>query len=92
MSGHYDESGFVPLNIAVLTISDTRVEETDKSGKVFKEGAEEAGHKVVDKVIVKDDIYEMRAVFSRWIADRRSMSLSAPAAPASPVATAPPRR
>ncbi|MEJ1338047.1 MAG: molybdenum cofactor biosynthesis protein B [Candidatus Sedimenticola sp. (ex Thyasira tokunagai)] len=69
MSGHYDETGFVPLNIAVLTISDTRTEETDKSGKVLKEGAEEAGHKVVDKVIVKDDIYQMRATFSRWIAD-----------------------
>lgn len=69
MSGHYDESGFVPLNIAVLTISDTRTEETDKSGKILKEGAEAAGHRVVEKAIVKDDIYQMRAIFSRWIAD-----------------------
>ncbi|MES9843617.1 MAG: molybdenum cofactor biosynthesis protein B [Candidatus Sedimenticola sp. PURPLELP] len=69
MTGHFDETGFVPLNIAVLTISDTRTEETDKSGKIIKAGAEEVGHNVVEKAIVKDDIYDMRAIFSRWIAD-----------------------
>ena len=69
MTGHYDDSGFVPLNIAVLTVSDTRTEETDKSGKVLKEGAESSGHRVVAKAIVKDDVYQMRAIFSRWIAD-----------------------
>ncbi|MCW8907430.1 MAG: molybdenum cofactor biosynthesis protein B [Sedimenticola sp.] len=69
MTGHYDESGFVPLNIAVLTVSDTRTEETDKSGKVLQEGAVAAGHRVVEKAIVKDDVYQMRAIFSRWIAD-----------------------
>jgi len=67
--GHYEESGFVPLNIAVLTVSDTRTEETDKSGRILTESAEQSGHKVVEKAIVKDDIYQMRAVFSRWIAD-----------------------
>jgi len=69
MTGHFDQAGFVPLNIAILTVSDTRTEETDKSGRVLREGAETAGHKVVEKVIVKDDVYQMRAVFSRWIAD-----------------------
>ena len=69
MMGHFHETGFVPLNIAVLTVSDTRNEETDKSGKILKEGALEAGHQVVEKAIVKDDVYQMRAVFSRWIAD-----------------------
>ncbi|HHH40286.1 MAG TPA: molybdenum cofactor biosynthesis protein B [Sedimenticola sp.] len=69
MTGHYDDSGFVPLNIAVLTVSDTRTEENDKSGKVLSEGAQESGHRLVEKLIVKDDIYQMRAVFSRWIAD-----------------------
>ena len=69
MTGHYDDSGFVPLNIAVLTISDTRTEETDGSGKILKEKAEAAGHNVVEKAIVKDDVYDMRAIFSRWIAD-----------------------
>ena len=67
--GHFEESGFVPLNIAVLTVSDTRTEETDKSGRILTESAEQSGHKVVEKAIVKDDIYQMRAVFSRWIAD-----------------------
>jgi molybdenum cofactor biosynthesis protein B len=69
MTEHFDEAGFVPLNVAVLTVSDTRTEETDKSGRILKEGAEAAGHKVVDKRIVKDDVYQMRAEFSRWIAD-----------------------
>ncbi|MCP3868042.1 MAG: molybdenum cofactor biosynthesis protein B [Gammaproteobacteria bacterium] len=69
MTAHHKEAGFVPLNIAVLTVSDTRTEETDKSGKILKEAAEKSGHQVVEKTIVKDDIYQMRAVFSRWIAD-----------------------
>ncbi len=67
--GHFEESGFVPLNIAVLTVSDTRTEETDKSGLILKESAEQSGHRVVEKAIVKDDVYQMRAVISRWIAD-----------------------
>jgi len=67
--GHFEETGFMPLNIAVLTVSDTRTEETDKSGRILTESAEQSGHKVVEKAIVKDDIYQMRAVFSRWIAD-----------------------
>ena len=69
MSGHFDDSGFVPLNIALLTISDTRTEENDKSGHTLRQRIEEAGHKVAEKAIVKDDVYEMRAIYSRWIAD-----------------------
>lgn len=69
MSGHFKDSGFVPLNIAILTVSDTRTEENDKSGHTLKERALAAGHKVVEKAIVKDDVYQMRAIFSRWIAD-----------------------
>ena len=69
MTGHFKDTGFVPLNIAVLTISDSRTEETDKSGLILKERALEAGHKVVEKAIVPDDVYQMRAIFSRWIAD-----------------------
>ena len=67
--GHFEESGFVPLNIAVLTVSDTRTEETDRSGRILKESAEQSGHRVIEKAIVKDDVYQMRAVISRWIAD-----------------------
>ncbi len=69
MTGHFDDSGFVSLNIAVLTVSDSRTEGDDKSGAFLKEAAETAGHRVLEKRIVPDDIYQLRAVFSRWIAD-----------------------
>lgn len=65
---HASESAFVPLNIAVLTVSDTRTEETDKSGKTLVDRAESAGHKVIDKAIVKDDVWQMRAQVTQWIA------------------------
>jgi len=68
--GHAEaNAGFEPLNIAVLTVSDTRTEETDRSGQALQQRVEEAGHKLADKMIVKDDIYQMRAVVSAWIAD-----------------------
>ena len=57
------------LAVAVLTVSDTRTEATDKSGQILVQGLEESGHRLKEKVIVKDDVYQMRAVFSRWIAD-----------------------
>ncbi|EWH10050.1 molybdenum cofactor biosynthesis protein B [Catenovulum agarivorans DS-2] len=59
---------FEPLNIAVLTISDTRDMTTDTSGEYLQQAAESAGHKVVERTIVKDDIYQIRAVLSAWIA------------------------
>ncbi len=58
---------FLPLNIAVLTVSDTRTEETDTSGMALAEGLTLAGHQLADKKIVKDDIYQLRAVVSDWI-------------------------
>ena len=60
---------FVPVNIAVMTVSDTRTEETDKSGKFLCDRLLEAGHTLVEKTIVPDNIYKIRAVISRWIAD-----------------------
>lgn len=60
---------FVPLSIAVLTVSDTRNESTDTSGKTLVDRATTAQHKVVAKAIVKDDIYQLRAIVSTWIAD-----------------------
>ncbi len=69
MTDHFHDVGFLPLNIAVLTVSDTRDEAGDSSGKLLKDKAEAAGHRVVAKEIVRDDVYQMRAVFSRWIAD-----------------------
>jgi molybdenum cofactor biosynthesis protein B len=64
-----EKRNFIPLNIAVMTVSDTRTEETDKSGNKLKSMLEEAGHILADKVIVPDDIYAIRAELSAWIAD-----------------------
>ncbi|MBT8420222.1 MAG: molybdenum cofactor biosynthesis protein B [Gammaproteobacteria bacterium] len=60
---------FVPLRIAVLTISDSRTEETDTSGKLLVDRLTEKGHLLAEKHIVKDNIYEIRAILSGWIAD-----------------------
>ncbi len=60
---------FIPLNIAVLTISDSRTEATDKSGALLAARLESAGHKLADKRIVPDDIYKIRAMVSGWVAD-----------------------
>ncbi len=60
---------FIPLNIAVLTVSDTRTEADDTSGKTLVERVQKAGHTLAEKCIVKDDIYQIRAAVSRWIAD-----------------------
>lgn len=64
-----DERRFIPLNIAVLTVSDTRTEENDTSGQTLAQRLAEAGHRLADKRIVPDDIYRIRAVVSQWIAD-----------------------
>ncbi|MDJ0929157.1 MAG: molybdenum cofactor biosynthesis protein B [Gammaproteobacteria bacterium] len=60
---------FVPLNIAVLTVSDTRTEDTDTSGALLGERLTNAGHRLAVKQIEPDDIYRIRAVVSMWIAD-----------------------
>ncbi len=57
------------MNIAVLTVSDTRTLETDKSGAYLVEALEESGHIASQREIVKDDIYQIRAVVSGWIAN-----------------------
>jgi molybdenum cofactor biosynthesis protein B len=59
---------FIPLNIAVLVVSDSRTETTDVSGKILVESATNAGHRIVEKLIVPDNIYRIRAVVSGWIA------------------------
>jgi len=60
---------FIAINIALLTISDTRIVENDTSGKVLRQRVLDAGHHVVDQQIVIDDSYQIRAVISQWIAD-----------------------
>jgi molybdenum cofactor biosynthesis protein B len=57
------------LRIAVLTISDTRDETTDKSGALLAERLTKSGHALAAKKIVRDDVYAIRAVVSQWIAD-----------------------
>ncbi len=59
----------VPVNIAILTVSDTRDESSDKSGKLLVERLTEAGHALREKCIRPDDIYQLRAQVSQWIAD-----------------------
>ena len=58
-----------PLNIAVVTVSDTRTEETDESGSVLVSCLEEARHHLQSKQIVKDDVYEIRSIVSTLIAE-----------------------
>ncbi len=60
---------FKPLNIAVMTVSDTRTQANDKSGDTLVEMLTEAGHRLAERRIVPDDIYQLRAVLSGWIAD-----------------------
>ncbi|PML91839.1 molybdenum cofactor biosynthesis protein B [Vibrio breoganii] len=60
---------FTPASIAVLTVSDTRTEETDTSGGYLADQVKDAGHKLADKQIVIDDVYKIRAIVSKWIAD-----------------------
>jgi molybdopterin adenylyltransferase len=58
----------IPLKLAVLTASDTRTEAEDKSGRLLADRIRAAGHEVADKRIVPDDVYQIRAAVSEWIA------------------------
>ncbi len=60
---------FIPLNIAVLVVSDTRTDADDVSGRVLTERLQQAGHQLAEKGIVPDDVYQIRALVSNWIAD-----------------------
>jgi len=68
MSSHANAT-FIPLNIAVLTVSDTRTDANDTSGHTLAQRIRDAGHQVIDKAIVIDDVYQLRAKVSTWIAD-----------------------
>lgn len=69
MSKISGERTFLPLNIAVLTVSDSRTEDNDTAGKLLSERVIKAGHRLAEKVIVIDNVYRIREVMSRWIAD-----------------------
>ena len=60
---------FIALEIAVLTVSDTRNLQTDTSGDYLVESLQKAGHRLFQRELVKDDVYLMRAMVSAWIAD-----------------------
>ena len=57
------------LAIALLTVSDTRTLEDDRSGDALQQRLEAAGHRLVERLLVPDDRYLIRAAVSRWIAD-----------------------
>ena len=67
MAGIDENLTFYPLGIAVLTISDTRDEVTDTSGALLVERLTSAGHILIDRAIVRDDIEEIQKSLQRWI-------------------------
>jgi molybdenum cofactor biosynthesis protein B len=60
---------FVPLGLCVLTVSDTRTLAEDGSGQFLVESLAQAGHRLVERALLPDDKYQLRALVSRWIAD-----------------------
>lgn len=69
MAGTDETRVFVPVRIAVMTVSDTRTHADDKSGDVLEARLRDAGHTMAARVIVKDDIQAIRAVVIDWIGD-----------------------
>lgn len=69
MSGVDEALPFYPLRIAVLTVSDTRDEESDKSGRLLVERLTQAGHELAGKAIVRDEIEPIRAQIQLWADD-----------------------
>jgi molybdenum cofactor biosynthesis protein B len=63
------ERDFIPVHVAVLTVSDTRTEADDTSGAYIADRLTEAGHRIVARAIVKDSELQIRARLAQWIAD-----------------------
>ena len=63
------ERNFIPVRFAVLTVSDTRTVEEDKSGSLLAERITTAGHELIDRQIVRDDVEQIRDVVTTWCAD-----------------------
>ena len=63
------DKAFLPINIAVLTVSDSRTIENDSSGQTLVDRLEAAGHRLADRAIVKDDAEVVAARLRRWIND-----------------------
>jgi molybdenum cofactor biosynthesis protein B len=62
---------FVPLKLCVLTVSDSRTSATDTSGDYLANALSIAGHELFDRALLADNIYQLRAKISQWIADER---------------------
>ena len=69
MAGIDESRQFYPLRIAVLTISDSRTEATDKSGELLARSLTQAGHELAGKAIVSDDVEAIRAHVRLWVGD-----------------------
>lgn len=69
MAGNKAQNEFIRLDIVVVTVSDTRTEDNDESGNSLKNFIEEAGHRLYQKHIIKDDVYKLRALIAGLIAD-----------------------
>ena len=69
MAGNKPNEQFIPLNIAVVTVSDTRTDDTDTSGQYLQQALTDAGHRCHSKQICKDDVYRLRALVAALIAD-----------------------
>ncbi len=67
--GHANKDEFLAVNIAVLTVSDSRTADDDRSGDTLVQRLEEAGHKLAAREIVKDEIADISAKFKEWADD-----------------------
>lgn len=65
----HEAKEFLPLGIAVLTVSDTRTLDEDTSGQLLADRLTDAGHCLAERALIPDDVYKLRAEVSRWIAD-----------------------
>lgn len=70
MSESEESRPFVPVTIAVMTVSDTRDASTDKSGDILAARLSDAGHKLADRAIVKDEVSAIVEQLKLWIADK----------------------
>ena len=64
-----NDKNWVPIKVAILTVSDSRTEDDDTSGDALVNRLTQAGHTLTEKIIVTDDKYKIREIVSRWIAD-----------------------
>ena len=69
------KAGFTALDVAILTVSDTRDKRSDLSGAYLQQQVEEAGHNCVERSIVNDDLYRIRAIVADWCASRKARAI-----------------